>query len=70
MGFRKGSMLAKLHSYGLLDNDTNDIAETHKKKQDCNTCKETDPSQQAIKSFLMIPFSMAINKKTIMIGKG
>jgi hypothetical protein len=63
-------MLAKLHSYGLLNNNDTDASETLKTKQDCNTCKETDPSQQAIKSFLIIPFSMAINKKTIMIGKG
>jgi hypothetical protein len=26
-------MLAKLHSYGLLDNDTGDIAESLKKKK-------------------------------------
>jgi hypothetical protein len=26
-------MLAKLHSYGLLDNSTDDIAETHRKKK-------------------------------------
>jgi hypothetical protein len=36
-------MLAKLHSYGLLDNDTSDVAETHKKKKALLAAKETAP---------------------------
>jgi hypothetical protein len=32
MSFLKGPILEKLHNYGLLDNDTSDVAETHHKK--------------------------------------